>query len=494
MPRIYFDTNVFSNLRMNEAEKFKRLNQLINERKGRVSFFFSNAHIRDKRKDKSDFKFLDFEFMESLVEDNYLAYHPKKLKTGFYLATPKMAFDDDEPEDEFNIFDFFDPSDDDDEQMLALKHMFKASFESLPLLMDESILQGVPEEQKKLLAMFFPNKQGGTFLDVMKNMLKFSEDMQTDSELYKELRAMIDKGMNNGTITLNGEVDFNLALQETEIKKTYFDFIKDTVYQKDKGNAPYYDFYQLAYNMLDLMGISKDKITKKNTFGNLQNDGIHSYFARYCDYFVTDDKTTISKSKAIYNLLEINTKVLDVEEFIAILPELIEEKKDDWDDLRKKITWDIQHADRKSAKPGEEPTMTRFAKNHRYLDFFDAIVDSRSLNSYTMIMFKAISNPLSSPNFNESQKIIDLALYAFGEDDQDLLRFDYHKESGETNLVRIWTLGDTEVVELNHFAEIDWNYGMRFTFQLEEPKPLNSWQKAKVYLIKIYKMVFRVNS
>lgn len=55
MPRIYFGTNVFSNLRVNAKPKYQLLNKLIEERKDRLSLYFSIAHIRDKRKDQSGY-------------------------------------------------------------------------------------------------------------------------------------------------------------------------------------------------------------------------------------------------------------------------------------------------------------------------------------------------------------------------------------------------------------------------------------------------------
>lgn len=418
MARMYFDTNVFSNLRANTLPQFQLLNKLLDERKGRLSIYFSVAHIRDKRKDHSEFKFLDFDFMESLTGDNYLAYDPIVKKTGFYLATPKMVYDEDRPEEEYSaMLNFFEPSEEDDELMRSLKALFKNTIGNMRMGIDTNILHDLPEEQKKLVSNFLPMNEGATMLDMMKSMIGFTETLHNDGPLYKDLRSMIDQGMNNGAVTLNGEVDFNEALKDTVIKQTFFDYVKSTICHKDKDNIPYYDFFQLAYNTLDMLGISKDKITKKNTLGNLQNDGMHAFFAGYCDYFVTDDKTITSKTRAMNNMMGVSTVVLSVDDFNELLPNLISEKRDDWEMLKKKLMWDIQNSKRKDPEEFGDSCIIRLVESHRYFDFFDAVIEVTSPEERKMIAFKSICNQLSAPSYSECQKIVAAAILCIGKDD-----------------------------------------------------------------------------
>lgn len=471
MPRIYFDTNVFSNLRINTQPKFQLLNKLLNERSDRVSIYFSVGHIRDKRKDLSEYKFLDFTFMESLTGDNYLAYDPIEKKPGFYLATPKMVYDDDHPEEEYSsIHNFFEPSEDDDEFIGPLKAFFNKTFGGIPMDIDTSIFDNLPEEQKKLISNFLPMKEDATMLDMMKSMLGFTEELHADGPLYKDLRTMIDQGMNNGTVTLNDELDFNEALKDTVLKQTFFDYVKSTIYHKDKDNIPVYDFFQLAYNTLDMLGISKDKITKKNTLGNLQNDGMHAYFAGYCDYFVTDDKTITSKTKAMHNLMGISMTVLSVDEFNEVLPNLISDERDDWEMLKNKLMWDFQNSPRKDPETFGEAVIKRLAENHRYLDYFDAVIEVTRPNELKMIVFKSISNRLSSPSFSECQKIIAAAVMCLGKDDKGKLFFDYHVPTDQIDQQRYWTLSKNFKIELDFQEELEGKFGLAFIFpnQVEE--------------------------
>ncbi|MBB5645910.1 hypothetical protein [Pedobacter cryoconitis] len=498
MSRIYFDTNVFSNLRINSLPQYQTLNQLIVERKDRLSVYFSIGHIRDKRKDQSDYKFLDFEFMEFLTGDNYLAYDPIERRPGFYLATPKMAFDDDSPDNEYtSAMNIFEPSEDDDQMNASFKSMLRSIFENLPIGIDNSIFENLPQEQKKLVSSFLPLEEGASFLDLMNNMIQFTEELHKDSNLYKDLRTMVDKGMNNGQITLNGDIDFNEALKDTAIQKTFFDFIKDTIYYKDKDKIPYYDFFQLAYNMLDVLGISKDKITKKNTLGNLQNDGYHSYFAGYCDYFITDDKTITSKAKALYNLLGIKTQVLSVDEFNEVLPELLSDKRDDWDSLLNKLAWDFKNAERKEPIIVDGVITSRLGRNHRYLDFCDSVIEISSKDCRKLIAFKGDAHSLSDPSYSECKKIIHCALLILGNDDELKLEFDYQKFNSDTNvpLSRQWKISEQFSIELNFHPEINGKYGLAFIFPRIENKPIGRWRKLQLAIIEQFrKLIFKKNN
>ncbi|HEY9196150.1 MAG TPA: hypothetical protein VIM77_07785, partial [Mucilaginibacter sp.] len=121
MPRIYLDTNVFSNLKNDKDSRFHELNDLLKIYKKKLSFYFSVAHIADKRKDKTDFKFEDFKFMETLVGDNYIAYDPIERITSLYLATPLMVFEDNEGDELEILKDFFEPKESDNPIIRTLK-------------------------------------------------------------------------------------------------------------------------------------------------------------------------------------------------------------------------------------------------------------------------------------------------------------------------------------------------------------------------------------
>jgi len=94
MPRICFDTNIFSGLLSLREQRFIHLNELLADKKERLSFYFSHAHIMDKLKDPSEHKFADFDFIESYTKDNHLSYYLLSKRTHQYLATPLMVYED----------------------------------------------------------------------------------------------------------------------------------------------------------------------------------------------------------------------------------------------------------------------------------------------------------------------------------------------------------------------------------------------------------------
>jgi hypothetical protein len=47
---------------------------------------------------------------------------------------------------------------------------------------------------------------------------------------------------------------------------------------------------------------------------SLVNDGRHAFFGSFCDILVSKDADMINKTKFLYDLLEIGTKVITIDE------------------------------------------------------------------------------------------------------------------------------------------------------------------------------------
>jgi uncharacterized protein YutD len=72
------------------------------------------------------------------------------------------------------------------------------------------------------------------------------------------------------------------------------------------------------FELLDLCGFWKDSNTYKSNYARLW-DSNHAFFASYCHYFVSDDKRTREKTKVVYHLYQLKTKVIDSSEFIDLI-------------------------------------------------------------------------------------------------------------------------------------------------------------------------------
>src|SRR6185437_2900501 len=344
MPRIYLDTNVFSNLRNNITPVDQQLNLLLEQFKNNLTIVFSHAHIRDKLNDKSDMKSLDFEFMENLVGDNYLSYHGLEKRTSFYLATPKMVFDDEQGDNIEVLSNVFEEQPDDDELTVLRKRLTKNIFSSVKVPIDQIDLNLLPKGHMEIMSQIIPTRNSSLF-DLMNQVKDLSIDVLTDNTTYKKLREIIDAKLNNGSLTLNGEENLNELFQDSTFRKTYVDLVKDsiTIYHKDE--IPYNDFYLQSYTKLDMLGVNKDKLNQKNTFRNIFNDSLHSYYARYCDYLITKDKRLIEKSQALYEIYGVYTKILSPQQFLDVLSIIGPNNEENMSDFFSKFAYDIKNTE-----------------------------------------------------------------------------------------------------------------------------------------------------
>ena len=404
MARIYFDSNVFSNLRNRNQEKFIALSEAIAKYKDNLVFFFSHAHIRDKTNDTTNFKFEDFEYMKTLVGNNYLSYHALEKRTSYYLATPKEVFEDEDA------------------------------------LLDVNFVMGGSYKQLRSLI-----ESGGRDLPV-----PAGDKMYVQDELFKD----------------------------GEIQDKFFDYIKDSLYHKDKNNIPYYDFYLHAYSVLDILGFSKDKLNKKNSYNNVFNDSLHSYYARYCDYLISDDDGLRKKSSLLYNKVEVKTKILSVDEFLQKIDEIGVSTDNNVTQFFSKLGRDLISGDLLSNSMEGDMRTYIIKPKSRYFNFFDSLMVLKSENNeFHIFLSKSDDHFLSQPNYKEQGMITNRVVGLFSEDLGGKKYFEWETEKKEIEdgkwSGRYWELGDTRI-------HLQINEGSRnFCIQIG---PLTRWYFVSVFI------------
>ena len=100
MVTVYFDSQIFrylKNLEIYHVSKqplIRRLSKYISENRKHFLYFFSHAHLLDLENDKTDKKFDDLKFMESIVENNFLIQHFGAEKAKYLLVDPSTAFEE----------------------------------------------------------------------------------------------------------------------------------------------------------------------------------------------------------------------------------------------------------------------------------------------------------------------------------------------------------------------------------------------------------------
>ncbi len=441
MSRIYLDSNIFSNLRNPKDSAHLLLKELLGKNKDNITLFFSPAHIRDKKNDTSEMKFEDFRFMESLVHDNYLSYNAINKNSSFYLATPKMVFDDEVDESLDELLNFFEPSKEGDKQILAFKKYLSSALEMSEIQVERTILESGGE--KEMIDKLFNGRDGNpTLLDITKGITTLTKDIITDGLTYKNLRNLIDNGLGQQLDEIKRDkFGLNDAFKNSFFQKTFVEFIKDSIHVKDKNRIPYYDFYILSYNVLDMLGISKDKLGKKNRYGNLLNDALHSYYARYCDVLVTNDKSLREKSSILYHMYGVSTQIVSVEECNELLRDIGTDTDVDRNSFFSKIVYDLQHSERKLFKHLDNGSeVYRLEEISRYFNFFDVFLLEISEETNRSILCKSDTSYLSEPNFREMGKIVDRMVRVFGPDSIGRESFDFEREvnSGSDPIHRTW--------------------------------------------------------
>ncbi len=420
MARIYFDSNVFSNLRKGEEPKYLLMKEAIEKYKNNLMFFFSHAHIRDKRKDRTDIKYHDFKYMESLVGDNYISYHALEKRTSFYLATPLEVFNDEDQSDELDfLLDFWRTSNEDDLNLMATKSVLKDLLESEKIETDILTNKEIGDYHKEMLRKIFPvDKTEFTMADIFDQLITFYQDFFSNSDSYKEFRKFIGDQGKTMSHSINGK-DYSLTelFENKEINEKFVDYVKNSLHHQDKTQIPYYDFYLQAYSTLDFLGFSKDKLTKRNSFNNLFNDALHSYYARYCDYLITEDIGLREKSSILYKQFEVVTKVLTVDEFIGIIDSISAPTESSVIGFFKKLGADIISGPIVEKSEDEDHTIFTIYPQNRYFNFFDRLLVLKTIKEEVFVFLtKRESNYLSGANYRESSRITDRMIELFEED------------------------------------------------------------------------------
>jgi hypothetical protein len=295
--RIYLDSNIFQFLKSDASSELK---QLIDEDKKHNIYCYSEAHIFDLLRDKTDNKLSDLEFIGKIVDDNCWHYDKKIL---FDYIKPIDYFNSIDSNTEFSLDGVFS-----NEPLLM---PFKQVFKSIPLKFSDFISSSplpvdFPENLKKVL--YEPTN----LYDFMLLFFNYSSELTAEQKKFKELLTylrsndlIIDiykyigiEGYENGKLT--DKVKFRESLL--------------THLLKDKKEKYRYDLFLEVYNTLEIYGIVKGK-PRKQALPNMIDDGRHSFFGSFCDIVVSMDSDFINKTKFIYDVFDYKISVFNIDEF-----------------------------------------------------------------------------------------------------------------------------------------------------------------------------------
>lgn len=458
MIRVYLDTNVFSYLKNSRDPAILNFHASLKKYKSTLLYCYSHGHLLDFKQDKSDKKFADLDFIETLVDDNYISYNGMDKYTSCYLAKPREAFEglgEDTKIDFKSIFDL-------DTSILPLEQQQQFATAKNFLLNYEfdfsfAAANPLPDDAKNALSKFLPvTKSKFTFLELTEQFMQMYDVMSEDKTAYKDLRNYLDKNLNNGKFVVDdNNTDFNDDLKNSMLKKTFVEFVNNSLNPDGKKQITDYDFHVQAYTSLDLLGISKDP-SRKARFRNIFNDGMHSYYGAFCDYVVSNDDDFIKKTKALYKLLDLQTQVVSLNEFMQSIDMIANIEENSLSTFTDVLKLDLN----KGIVTGSRPSFkynrvtTTIKPFHIYLGYFNKMEILREVTADYLLFSNTRHNYSNFTFYKEFQAVTNKAVNLFGSDINFKGEYDYEKENKEIhNKIwkgRHWRLGELDfVLEIN---------------------------------------------
>ena len=460
MARIYFDKQIFSSLFKSDKKEYEKLLEILEYKKPLICY--SHALLLDLKNDKTDYKYKELNFIEKLVKDNYLSYHALDKKTSPYLAKPLKAFED--VENENNDIDFDEIFNiQDDSLSESEKKIFKILRE---LVYETSFNLNVDDFKTKdfpILNKLFPEmKKSMSLIDFMEYGTELVNTLNEDKALYKELRKISDDHINNGKFIIKyNDVDFNEDFKNSILKKTFIEHINHSLNPNEDREVTRYDFFTNAYINLDILGISKES-RKSVRFKNLMNDGLHSYYGAYCDIVVSEDKGFLKKSKVLYKLLNIDTRVVNTTEFVNILNKEFTKDKSALD-LFNRIHKFIDDENLKNYYSNiETKELTRvYLLKEYFLNYFNHLNVYKTEDINNLYFYKLRKNYSYFGMYREYELIVNSCYNLFGLDAFGRKEYDFENENLQMKngnwQGRYWDFGILKIIvdlNKNYFNEI----------------------------------------
>jgi hypothetical protein len=297
--RVYLDSSVLQYLKLKEA---KDLYDAIMKDSLSTVYCFSEAHIYDLVRDKTDQKFSDMSFMETIVKDNCWFY---KEKIRFEYLTP-FAY--------YNMFDWTGTTDgslNDTSYFELIKPIWEAI--EIPwndILKEVDLPDDYPGGFGKVLV------KSTNMYEFLQLFLGFTNELTNEQNEFKKLLQYLHKHSIVSKIYERFGIkgfDGERVIDKKLFRESFQEFC-----MRDGKPKYRYALFMEMFQSLELLGIVKGK-PKKQGLMNLINDGRHAFFGAFCDLVVARDTDFLNKTKFLYDLHELGTRVVTISEFECYL-------------------------------------------------------------------------------------------------------------------------------------------------------------------------------
>lgn len=440
--RIYMDINVFVALR--DSGRRADLDYLLEQKKHHV-FLFSDAHLDDLSRDATTMKFADLQFMERLVDGNYLVYVAKEKHCNIFTATPTEAFGSRQFQDLSGVGDLLSGAGMDGllgQLFLMLREL------ALPLNLASNIA-AMDKESREFWLRLIPNPKDvytlGEWLDLCSTFLR---DLVKDKTYYKGVRGTFaDALLKVNFKDTGGDIQFSDGQGGHH---SLLSIIRKGVDDANKDKAAaLYDYVFSAVMMLNLFGLDDEK-NKKAIFSNTQTDADHAFFGGHCDYVVSNDTGFVVKANMVYGMFESSAVAMTLDQLLSRL-----RYHDSADDrtavaFLKSLNHDLTHT-LVTSRPSIAHPLRTYSVYHTkatYLDYFNELEGLKEPGTSGLRVSKSDCTWAAFTMYSEFALVVNKLIAMFGLDElalgafgaQDIEEFRQGIWSG-----RYWDIGESRL-------------------------------------------------
>jgi hypothetical protein len=438
---IYLDLNVIQELKKDDGGQ---LLELIQADQKRNIYCFSEAHLHDLSRDRTDEKFADMALIEKVAGENCFSFDKKVI---FQHETPREYYDrfDWSPVESLeNLFS-------DSHILLDKFKLILLDFNSF--LTDAEWPLDMPANFRNIL------KNTVTFYDFFIAFCDFSQEL-TDQQ--KSFKGLLQYLRNQNLI---GNIFDHLGIRGFDgtniINPKVFMESYSAFCLKEMPNANIYVAFVRLYYCLEFLGIVKGKAAKQKML-NLANDGRHAFFGGYCNMVVSKDVDFINKANFLYGAYGIHPYIIPFEEFRNWL--VSGPRPDDSIDGMVKEVLNIANLYFIEERETTDTIYTSYSLSKLYYDYFDVLTIGNCSGSY-FFYFSAEKLLFTKGTLLQQINLLtELLLKDLGIDMQLKGSFTSTEISNDEWPGRGWFYGDYQV-------ELHLNDGLHLTFNaLPVPK------------------------
>ncbi|MEM6269152.1 MAG: hypothetical protein AAF998_06915 [Bacteroidota bacterium] len=407
----------------NPIAEFEGLSDLIQKWRSSVLIPYSDAHLDDLIPSKgpayNDFIEKDLENISKLTAGHCLVQYFGKDKVVPEITAPARFYKEQVERRGEKLFDW--------DELISELNEFGMGDAITELLkvgtgIDVEAIKQDTETFESLAAMLPRTMDGGTLLDVVKDLQDLSNNMWAEPDRYKEIRSQVKDNVELPREVSNWEnviERLDATLPNTTFGRDFSGFTLEYASKNGQDNqVSRYSYFIATYMNLDLLGFRPEKITQKNGFPNFLNDARHAFYAGHCDYYITNDKKGKHKAKAVFEHLKIETEVLNVSEFIEQVGNwkpLLHSHFDFLDQVVQILElpgWDLV-----VSEDGAGETTYRRELDHKFLNFFNTVYRSLLPSGENKIHF--VWEPTTYSEFwffKEIETLVNHLVEVWGED------------------------------------------------------------------------------